>query len=535
MKRLLLMLACFIIVFSFAACGQIGPQGEKGDQGVPGRDGKDGVTPTITISEDGYWVINGEKTEYKAIGSDGKDGIDAITPIIKRKGGEFWVSYDGGETWELIEDVNDDIDDIPGEEETEDEVVTEASLNDILILEGKEGEGARLAELLYEKFDVTVLSFDDDIETIPSALPELCEYEEIILVNVAYSDMPAGFEEMLNTYVYELGGGLFTVGGSLNDDGTPHAYNRNDIAASKYFKQMLPVNAIDYTPPIAVVIVVDASASMSMGKLDAAKEGAEACLDALDDKDWCGVVSFDTRASEDLSIRPVTEREVIRDSIKKVGSDGASGGTIFSSAIMTAGNALSVIDNVERKHIILVTDGNPGDRLEEYQKYIEDNLAKGITMSIVTINNEDSSLREQMSEAANVGGGFYYNILTSDMQKIVNETQKDIAFINFPEIPYGESFTVTVKDESFATEGVDNAFLPNLSGFYSTKEKDGASVVLVGNYFPIYAEWQYGIGNVGSFMCDLSGIWSDEFMNDVVGQNIIMNIVSSLKASERLM
>ena len=30
----------------------------------------------IEISEDGYWVINGTKTEYKALGADGKDGKD---------------------------------------------------------------------------------------------------------------------------------------------------------------------------------------------------------------------------------------------------------------------------------------------------------------------------------------------------------------------------------------------------------------------------------------------------------------------------
>lgn len=31
-----------------------------------GKDGKDGITPTIEISDDGYWVINGEKTDVKA-------------------------------------------------------------------------------------------------------------------------------------------------------------------------------------------------------------------------------------------------------------------------------------------------------------------------------------------------------------------------------------------------------------------------------------------------------------------------------------
>lgn len=33
-------------------------------------------TPTIEISDDGYWIINGEKTDVKAEGVDGKDGVD---------------------------------------------------------------------------------------------------------------------------------------------------------------------------------------------------------------------------------------------------------------------------------------------------------------------------------------------------------------------------------------------------------------------------------------------------------------------------
>ena len=65
-----------------ACAGEQGPQGEKGEQGeqgipgIQGEAGKDGLTPTIEISEDGYWVINGLKTEYKAIGQDGVDGSD---------------------------------------------------------------------------------------------------------------------------------------------------------------------------------------------------------------------------------------------------------------------------------------------------------------------------------------------------------------------------------------------------------------------------------------------------------------------------
>ena len=407
------------------------------------------------------------------------------------------------------------------------------AFDNVLLIEHKEGDGKRLADILNETFVVTDISLSDDLAEMPRTIEQMAEYEQIILVNVAYSDMPAGFEELLNEYVYNLGGGLFTVGGELDDIGgvkVPHAYNRNDIAASTYFKQMLPVNAIDYTPPIAVMIVVDASASMSMGKLDAAKEGAEGCLDALNDRDFCGVMSFQTRASEELAILPVSQRDLIRDTIRDIGEgdDGAHGGTIFSDAIMRAGRALSVITNVERKHIILVTDGNPGDTYDTYLPYIEDNFADGITMSVVTIDNTDSGLAEKMQDTAEAGGGSYYNVPYSQMQKIPEIMRQDLALEAVAEINYGEPFNVTIKDRTAAVAGIDESLIPQLSGYYGTVAKKDASVALMGQYVPIYAEWKYGNGSVGSFMCDLSGIWSDEFMSDLVGKAIITNIVNSL-------
>ncbi len=53
--------------------GADGKDGVDGKDGADGKDGKDGVTPTIEISDDGYWVINGVKTEYKAV-ADGSGG-----------------------------------------------------------------------------------------------------------------------------------------------------------------------------------------------------------------------------------------------------------------------------------------------------------------------------------------------------------------------------------------------------------------------------------------------------------------------------
>ena len=55
---------------------------------IKGIDGKDGITPTIEISDDGYWIINGLTTNNLAIGSNGKD---AISPAISVNDDGYWV------------------------------------------------------------------------------------------------------------------------------------------------------------------------------------------------------------------------------------------------------------------------------------------------------------------------------------------------------------------------------------------------------------------------------------------------------------
>ena len=41
--------------------------------GTDGEKGDDGETPTISISDDGFWIINGEPTDKKAVAEDGAD------------------------------------------------------------------------------------------------------------------------------------------------------------------------------------------------------------------------------------------------------------------------------------------------------------------------------------------------------------------------------------------------------------------------------------------------------------------------------
>lgn len=82
-----------------------GEKGEKGEQGIPGQDGKDGVSPSISISSDGYWVINGTKTTVKARGEDGingKDGANGTTPSISISPDGYWVINGQKTEWKAI-------------------------------------------------------------------------------------------------------------------------------------------------------------------------------------------------------------------------------------------------------------------------------------------------------------------------------------------------------------------------------------------------------------------------------------------------
>ena len=64
-----------------------GVAGKDGKDGKDGQPGSNGVTPTI--SEDGYWVVNGQKTDIKARGNDGQPGANGVTPTISKDG--YWV------------------------------------------------------------------------------------------------------------------------------------------------------------------------------------------------------------------------------------------------------------------------------------------------------------------------------------------------------------------------------------------------------------------------------------------------------------
>ena len=417
----------------------------------------------------------------------------------------------------------------------------------VLIVERNDGESANVKEMLSETMEVTVVNIQDDT-AMPKTVDDLRAYDEVIMCNIANADMPEGFADVLHSYVYDVGGGLFTIAGHAEGSGDgewqANAYTREDMYKTTY-QQMLPVEIINYTPPIAVMILIDRSGSMwaassgeayEKSKLYAAKQGAEACLDELSDRDYVGVIALSDGAVEEGKLTPRPQRAKILASIDAAAGEENKerlGGTQFWPALESARQALLANTKVEKRHIILVTDGAPGDGAELYQEQAKLNAEAGITMSVVGVQCDETSKRAMLELIEIAGGdsGDFYDV--QDVMNVATTMREDLAAPEIKDVMY-ESFQPTISSVTNVVNNIRQEDMPMLDGFFGSKLREGATEILSAEYVPVYAQWQYGKGMVGSFMCDLNGTWSSDFVGSPTATTLINNIVNALFPSENI-
>ncbi len=412
--------------------------------------------------------------------------------------------------------------------------------NKILILESNDGESAALTRMLDDELNVTVIQIDD-VERMPKTVKELRSYDEVILCNISNDDMPEGFDKVLYSYVYDVGGGLFTICGNEYDSNpgdenwTANAYDVDDMRGSLY-QEMLPVEIIEYTPPVAVMILIDVSGSMfnpetdnyETSRLFAAKQGAEACLDVLSERDYVGIIALSDEYTEEIELTPRTQRDKILAAIERVEGPG---GTIFSTPLQKAGQALAAMTSVERKHIILITDGEPNavnGEIERYRGWMQENASMGITLSIVGVqctSTAMANMKTDLREFAGMDDDHFHDV--TNIQNVPEALRQDLSAPEIKDVNY-ETFTPIITTPSPITEGVLQENMPTLDGFYGMKLKDGATEYLSAGYTPVYSQWKFGNGTVGTFACDLNGTWSPNFIDTPEGNLILNNIVRNL-------
>lgn len=364
----------------------------------------------------------------------------------------------------------------------------------LLVLADTIKNGEALASLLGEGFEVTVKR----AHTAPKTIAGLCDYDSIVLMNVDYYGLPAGFTSNISKYVGAYGRNLFLVGGR---DTFMFGSMEDSV-----LEELSPVNfKLEESPEgatVALMLVLDCSSSMRGEYLELAKQGAIKSLDALHPNDLAGVVSFHKEATlqSPLIASDNKGKELLTRVISglEVGS-----GTYYTEAIGIATEELLKCD-ADIKHILFLSDGRPSDG-GYYDAVIKAN-DQSITVSAIGLNYSSSVL----DYMAYYGKGRYHYVESAEELPQIMLSEAESARIN-PTIQ-GQIGT-KINRQSPLTKDLDASSLPPLLGYLGTTAKEHAEIHLeTNNGHPLFATAEYGMGTVSCFTSDLGGHWSKEWL-----------------------
>jgi uncharacterized protein with von Willebrand factor type A (vWA) domain len=168
--------------------------------------------------------------------------------------------------------------------------------------------------------------------------------------------------------------------------------------------------------PTAIAVVIDRSGSMQGPRLEAAKQGPLAVLDALADADWFTLIAFDSDAQTYVPIGKVGQapRTKQKNDIQRL---DAGGGTNIYPGLKIAMEQLAQV-KATNKHVLLLTDGEAPD--DGIDALVADMLQAHITISAVGIGDADAALLRRITDR---GLGRLY--LVKDPTAITNVFVRD--------------------------------------------------------------------------------------------------------------
>ena len=370
----------------------------------------------------------------------------------------------------------------------------------LLVVEGHDGEAAALVAALSGTMDADVVP--------PTGAPAdprgIAGYDGVVLVNVPASSLAPAAMDSLQLAVRDLGKGLIVVGGD------------ESYAAGGYFRtpleQMLPVDLhlpskLDI-PAVAMVLVIDRSGSMEDGhsggggvkKIELAKEAASRAVAQLSERDYAGVITFDSAANWVVELQALGDPALFKN---RIGSITSGGGTDIYTGLSPAVDAL-VSSKAKSKHIVLLTDGvsAPGD----YEGLIAKMAENGITLSTVAVGADaDTALMQWL---ATQGKGRYYYTEDGNALPDIFAHESHLAARSYL---IEHEFT---PERSFPSPVLDGlGGLPPLLGYVGTSQRPGGQIVLVSDAGdPVLAHWQYGLGRVVAWTSDATGRWGKQWV-----------------------
>jgi uncharacterized membrane protein len=387
-----------------------------------------------------------------------------------------------------------------------------------LIVDAEEAQMRPLASALTEqKFQVETRGLNG----LPKTLEDLQQFDLFVLSDVSALRLTREQMELYRSWVQELGGGFAMLGGE-NAYGTG-GYYRTPI------EQMLPVrmeheDRLDM-PSVALLVVLDRSGSMTaqvqgQTKMSLADQGAVFAMNALQPRDFYGVLAVDTRSHNVVPLAQLAGRQAAEQKIMQITAGG--GGIYIYTSLAEAFQVLRDA-NARIKHVILFSDA--ADAEEKVGGEMGDGARTGgssldlvaamvsakITTSVVGLGAEQDKDTAFLRQLAERGNGRFY--LTSDalsLPQIFSTETMRVAQSSLIEEPF---IAVPVANSPI-TAGVNWPQSPLLLGYNATKPKPTAELLLTTERGePLLATWRYGLGHTAAFTSDAKSRWGAEWLS----------------------
>lgn len=335
---------------------------------------------------------------------------------------------------------------------------------------------------------------------LPGSLAEWQSYQAVLFTDLSALQLTPNQMELVRAMVRDLGVGFGMLGGF------------NSFGVGGYYKtpieDALPVDTDirkrKIMPVVALVLVIDKSGSMGEAEGDASKmalarEGAIAAVELLSERDFSGVVGFDSAAKW---VAPFGQNKDVKKTIAYIASMREGGGTNLYPALDQALHALEGSD-APIKHIIVLTDGRtePGDF-----DALEARARKGkITISTVAVGADaDLPFLAQMAQRSN--GRSYVANAASQLPRIFTRDTVVASRAAFEEKP----FVAEVATRHSVLRGINLNGAPPLRGYDLTSLKPGPNQqVLTGpGGDPLLAVGRYGLGKTMAWTSDDGRKWA---------------------------
>lgn len=229
------------------------------------------------------------------------------------------------------------------------------------------------------------------------------------------------------------------------------------------------INAIGHGPaghsPVDVVLVIDASGSMSGDPMTAEKVAAKAFIDAMNLGDQVSVIPF----GDDVPQAPDTIQQLTSDFTAAktyVDSIGSMGITNYEAALLAAKAELnSVRRNQSTPVLVFMSDGLPNDGNDDYSYLIglcDDMIADGVYIYTIGLGVTGSTLLADMSSSTPGTTDHYFDAPdASDLTDMYNQVA-----LSLPTL-----VATNVKLDLKLSSQV--SLVPNSWSITPTSEKDG--------------------------------------------------------------